>query len=249
MDRRLADGDRAGAPPHLQGGVAHGHRRQSRCAAVEISSIKVVVPNMALRVVDRAIQAHGGGGVSDDFPLGPHVRRAAHPALRRRPRRGPPAPGGTLRTGPLFLNAVDGQLATAPADRVVGLGLRSRVAVHHHPHHRAAFVGETYISSVSASMMGIPKPPSRSGSGSGNPTGPSGSSKPPAESATLTSIRSGETTTRIRTRSSTWRMACARNEFVTDSDTTSRRSSRRASSSHPACRACSATKFRACAMN
>jgi acyl-CoA dehydrogenase len=38
-------------------------------AAMEISSIKVVVPNMALRVVDRAIQAHGGGGVSDDFPL------------------------------------------------------------------------------------------------------------------------------------------------------------------------------------
>ncbi|HNI33752.1 MAG TPA: acyl-CoA dehydrogenase family protein [Microthrixaceae bacterium] len=38
-------------------------------AAVEISAIKVVVPNMALRVVDRAIQAHGGGGVSDDFPL------------------------------------------------------------------------------------------------------------------------------------------------------------------------------------
>jgi acyl-CoA dehydrogenase len=38
-------------------------------AAVEISAIKVVAPNMALRVVDRAIQAHGGGGVSDDFPL------------------------------------------------------------------------------------------------------------------------------------------------------------------------------------
>jgi acyl-CoA dehydrogenase len=38
-------------------------------AAVEISSIKVVVPNMALRVIDRSIQAHGGGGVSDDFPL------------------------------------------------------------------------------------------------------------------------------------------------------------------------------------
>jgi acyl-CoA dehydrogenase len=38
-------------------------------AAIEISSIKVAVPNMALRVVDRAIQAHGGGGVSDDFPL------------------------------------------------------------------------------------------------------------------------------------------------------------------------------------
>ena len=38
-------------------------------AAMEISAIKVVVPNMALRVVDRSIQAHGGGGVSDDFPL------------------------------------------------------------------------------------------------------------------------------------------------------------------------------------
>ncbi len=38
-------------------------------ASIEISAIKVVAPNMALRVVDRAIQAHGGGGVSDDFPL------------------------------------------------------------------------------------------------------------------------------------------------------------------------------------
>jgi acyl-CoA dehydrogenase len=31
--------------------------------------IKVVAPNVALRVLDRAIQAHGGAGVSDDFPL------------------------------------------------------------------------------------------------------------------------------------------------------------------------------------
>ena len=38
-------------------------------AATEISAIKVVVPNMALRVIDRAIQAHGGAGVSNDFPL------------------------------------------------------------------------------------------------------------------------------------------------------------------------------------
>ncbi len=41
----------------------------SKGAAVEISAIKIVAPNTALRVVDRAIQAHGGGGVSDDFPL------------------------------------------------------------------------------------------------------------------------------------------------------------------------------------
>jgi acyl-CoA dehydrogenase len=38
-------------------------------ARTEISAIKVVAPNVALRVVDRAIQAHGGGGVSSDFPL------------------------------------------------------------------------------------------------------------------------------------------------------------------------------------
>src|SRR5690606_31373676 len=34
-----------------------------------ISQIKVAVPNMALRVIDRAIQIHGAAGVSQDFPL------------------------------------------------------------------------------------------------------------------------------------------------------------------------------------
>jgi acyl-CoA dehydrogenase len=38
-------------------------------ARIEISAIKVAAPNVALRVVDRAIQAHGGAGVSDDTPL------------------------------------------------------------------------------------------------------------------------------------------------------------------------------------
>ena len=38
-------------------------------ARTEIAAIKVAAPNVALRVVDRAIQVHGGGGVCDDFPL------------------------------------------------------------------------------------------------------------------------------------------------------------------------------------
>lgn len=41
----------------------------NKAARREISMIKVVAPNMALRVIDRAIQAHGGAGVCDDFPL------------------------------------------------------------------------------------------------------------------------------------------------------------------------------------
>jgi acyl-CoA dehydrogenase len=38
-------------------------------ARTEIAAIKVAAPNAALRIIDRAIQVHGGGGVSDDFPL------------------------------------------------------------------------------------------------------------------------------------------------------------------------------------
>jgi acyl-CoA dehydrogenase len=38
-------------------------------ARAEIAMIKVVAPGVALRVLDRAIQAHGGAGVSEDFPL------------------------------------------------------------------------------------------------------------------------------------------------------------------------------------
>ena len=77
-------------------------------AATEISAIKVVAPNVALRVVDRAIQAHGGGGVSGDFPLaamwaglrtlrfadGPdevHRRQLARRELRRYEEGGRPA--------------------------------------------------------------------------------------------------------------------------------------------------------------
>jgi alkylation response protein AidB-like acyl-CoA dehydrogenase len=41
----------------------------NKIARQEIAMIKVAAPRMALRVIDDAIQAHGGGGVSDDFGL------------------------------------------------------------------------------------------------------------------------------------------------------------------------------------
>jgi len=44
-------------------------RAGNKEARTEIAMIKVVAPNVALNVLDRAIQAHGGAGVCDDFPL------------------------------------------------------------------------------------------------------------------------------------------------------------------------------------
>jgi acyl-CoA dehydrogenase len=48
---------------HMMDTVGNKHARS------EIAQIKVLAPNMACQVIDWAIQAHGGGGVSDDFPL------------------------------------------------------------------------------------------------------------------------------------------------------------------------------------
>ena len=46
----------------------------------DIAQIKVVVPSMALNVIDRAIQMHGGTGVSEDTPLA--KMWAVHRAMR-----------------------------------------------------------------------------------------------------------------------------------------------------------------------
>lgn len=84
----------------------------NRAAASEISGIKVAVPNMASRVMDRAIQTFGGGGLSQDYPLarmyaetrivrmadGPdevHRRGVARTELRRFEDAVTPAPRGT----------------------------------------------------------------------------------------------------------------------------------------------------------
>jgi acyl-CoA dehydrogenase len=47
----------------------------NRHARTEIAAIKVAAPNVALKVLDRAIQVHGGGGVTEDFGL---ARAYAH---------------------------------------------------------------------------------------------------------------------------------------------------------------------------
>ena len=41
----------------------------NKAAAAEIAMIKVAAPNMLCQVIDWAIQAHGGAGVTDDFGL------------------------------------------------------------------------------------------------------------------------------------------------------------------------------------
>ena len=44
-------------------------KADNKVAQLEIAMIKVQVPRMALRIIDDAIQAHGGAGVTTDFGL------------------------------------------------------------------------------------------------------------------------------------------------------------------------------------
>ena len=57
-------------------------------ARTEIAAIKVAAPNVALKVIDRAIQVHGGARRLRGLPAGLGLRAHAHAAPRRRPRRG-----------------------------------------------------------------------------------------------------------------------------------------------------------------
>ena len=56
----------------------------NKAARTEIAMIKVVAPNMACQIIDWAIQAHGGAGVSSDFSLAHAYARRALAAPRRR---------------------------------------------------------------------------------------------------------------------------------------------------------------------
>ena len=49
----------------------------NRGAHTEIQAIKIATPKVVQEILDRAIQAHGAGGLSQDFPLAGVVRRAS----------------------------------------------------------------------------------------------------------------------------------------------------------------------------
>lgn len=57
-------------------------RHGVQAARSEVAAIKVIAPRVALEVVDRAIQVHGGAGVSDDTPLAACGRACARCASR-----------------------------------------------------------------------------------------------------------------------------------------------------------------------
>ena len=67
--RRVADRDRAGAAADAEGRCTDGHRRQQGRAHRDRDDQGRRAEHGAAEVIDRAIQAHGGGGVSDDFGL------------------------------------------------------------------------------------------------------------------------------------------------------------------------------------
>ena len=66
--RRIAHRDRPGAAAGAESRRHDGQGRQQGRAA-EIAMIKVAAPNMLCQVIDWAIQAHGGAGVTEDFGL------------------------------------------------------------------------------------------------------------------------------------------------------------------------------------
>jgi hypothetical protein len=61
-------------------------------ARVDIAAIKIAAPQMALKVIDGAIQVHGGGGVSNDFRSPSSTPTSAHSGWLTAPTRCTSAP-------------------------------------------------------------------------------------------------------------------------------------------------------------
>ena len=72
-------------------------------AHTEIQAIKIATPRTVVDIIDKAVQLHGAGGVSQDFPLAELWAGARTLQARRRPGRGPPAVTGTPGTEALRL--------------------------------------------------------------------------------------------------------------------------------------------------
>ena len=69
----------------------------NKAAHTEIQAIKIATPSTVEWILDKAIQVHGAGGLSQDFPLAALVRGHPHAAFRRRPGRGAQERAGPRR--------------------------------------------------------------------------------------------------------------------------------------------------------
>ena len=67
----------------LKDRMAHGPCRQQGGAHTDIQVLKIATPATVQRILDKAIQVHAAGGLSQDFPLEVHKNALANSELRR----------------------------------------------------------------------------------------------------------------------------------------------------------------------
>jgi acyl-CoA dehydrogenase len=68
-ENRVAFGKKVSQQGVIRQWIAEARLEIEQARRREIAMIKAIVPQMTLKIVDRAIQTHGGGGVCQDFPL------------------------------------------------------------------------------------------------------------------------------------------------------------------------------------